>query len=148
MQTTRTICCKLDVDPAKAAEIDATLDAFAAACNHVADVARAHGITGKFRLQKVCYKEIRERFGLSANLAIRAIARVAAALQVQEKRHSVFRPTSIDYDARIFSFRVRDWTFSLTTLNRRIRLATILGAFQRDALKGRDPTAAQLVRRH
>jgi hypothetical protein len=34
-------------------------------------------VTSKYNLQAQCYRAIRERFGLSANLALRAIARVA-----------------------------------------------------------------------
>jgi len=68
-------------------------------------------------------------------------------LKVPEKMHSAFAPTSIDYDARIFSFREWDWTFSLTLLNSRQRIKTHLGNRQRAMLSGRQPTAAVLVRR-
>ena len=98
-------------------------------------------------VQKKCYKEIREQFGLSANLAIRAIARVCSALKVPEKCHSTFRPTSIDYDARIFSFREWDWTVSLTLLFSRQRLETLPGERQRQELKGCKPGTAVLVKR-
>jgi putative transposase len=147
METIRTIVCKLDPTPEQVAEIEATLDAFAQACNHIADVARRIHSTSKTEVQKACYREVRDTFGLSANLTIRAIARVCAALKVAEKMHSAFEPTSIDYDARIFSFREWDWTFSLTLLHSRERLATCLGDFQKDALKGQRPTSATLVKR-
>jgi IS605 OrfB family transposase len=147
MKTVRTIVCKLNLTPEQAAEIDATLEAFADACNFAADVARQFDSTNKVKVQHAAYQEIRQRFGLAANLAIRAIARACAALKVPEKTHSAFRPTSIDYDARIFSFREWNWTFSLTLLNSRQRIATTLGAHQKSALKGRTPTAAVLVKR-
>ena len=98
-------------------------------------------------IQRACYREVRAIFGLSANLAIRAIARVCTALKVPEKTHSTFKPKSIDYDARIFSFRERDWTVSLTLLNSRERIETKPGEYQRQVLKGTKPTAAQLVKR-
>jgi IS605 OrfB family transposase len=98
-------------------------------------------------IQRECYREVRETFGLSANLTIRAIARVCAALKVAEKAHSAFRPTSIDYDARIFSFREWDWTVSLTLLGSRQRIETATGEHQKRILKGTKPTAAQLVKR-
>ena len=41
--------------------------------------------------------------------------------------HSAFAPTSIDYDARIFSFREWNWTFGLTLLSGRVKIATVLG---------------------
>lgn len=84
---------------------------------------------------------------MSANLAIRAIARVCAALKMKTKAHSTFEPTSVDYDRRIFSFREWDWTFSLTLLHSRERLATALGDHQKGRLKGHTPTSATLVKR-
>ena len=78
-------------------------------------------------------------FGLSANLAIRAIARVCAALKVPEKAHSAFKPTSIDYDARIFSFREWDWTVSLTLLDSRQRIETMPGEHQKEVSREPSP---------
>jgi IS605 OrfB family transposase len=133
--------------PEQYGELDATLTAFADACNFVADVARREHTTNKVKIQHACYVDVRAQFGLSANLAIRAIARVCAALKVKEKAHSTFAPTSIDYDQRIFSFREWDWTFSLTLLHRRVRLETIIGDYQKGRLKGQVPTSATLVKR-
>jgi putative transposase len=147
METVRTIVCNLAPTPEQAAEIDATLVAFASACDHIADVARRIHSSNKIKVQAECYKEVRSLFGLSANLAIRAIGRVCAALKVPAKAHSAFAPTSIDYDARIFSFREWDWSFSLTLLHSRQRLATALGDRQRSLLKGHKPTSAVLVKR-
>jgi len=127
--------------------MDATLVAFAEACNFIADVARREHTTNKVKVQQACYREVRSRFGLSANLAIRAIARVCAALKVKSKAHATFEPTSIDYDQRIFSFREWDWTFSLTLLESRARLDTTLGDFQKGRLKGSIPTSATLAKR-
>jgi putative transposase len=145
METIRTVVCKLNPTAEQVAEIDATLVAFASACNTIADVSKQEETTNKVILQHACYRDIREEFGLSANLTVRAIARVCAALKGKEQ--STFAPTSIDYDTRIFSFREKDWTFSLTLLHSRQRLATLLGDRQRDALRGRKPTSATLVKR-
>jgi len=147
METVRTIACKLSPTDEQRLELDATLVAFADACNFAADVARSIHSTNKVTLQHACYQDIRQTFGLSANLAIRAIARVCAALKVPAKMHSTFEPTSTDYDARIFSFREWDWTFSLTLLHSRARLATALGDYQKGRLKGRLPGSATLVKR-
>jgi putative transposase len=69
----------------------------AEACHFAADAARRLGSTNKVKVQQVAYAEMRKLFGLSANLAIRAIARACAALKVPAKMHSKFAPTSIDY---------------------------------------------------
>ncbi len=147
METVRTIVCKLAPTPEQVVEIDATLKAFAAACDFAADAARRIGSTNKVKVQADAYRAIREAFGLSANLAIRAIARACAALKVPAKMHSRFEPTSIDYDARIFAFHEWNWTFGLTLLSGRVKIATALGDRQRALLKGRKPTAAVLVKR-
>ena len=146
MKTVRTIVCKLAPTPEQVADIDATLGAFAKACDFAAETARTIGSTNKVKVQHACYAEIRSRFGLAANLAIRAIARACAALKVPAKMHSAFAPTSVDYDARIFAFQEWNWTFGLTLLSGRIKIATVLGERQRSMLKGRKPTSATLVK--
>src|SRR5947209_20601531 len=108
METTRTVVCKLTPTPEQVSDIEATLKAFASACDFAAETARRIGSTNKVKVQEVAYREIRSTFGLSANLAIRAIARACAALKVPEKRHSAFAPTSIDYDQRVFSSHERN----------------------------------------
>jgi len=147
MDTIRTLACKLVPTQEQRTALDATLVAFADACNFIAEVARQIHSSNKVKVQHACYAEVRSRFGLSANLAIRAIARVCAVLKVKSKAHSTFEPTSIDYDQRIFSFREWDWTFSLTLLHSRQRLATALGDYQKGRLKGHTPTSATLVKR-
>jgi IS605 OrfB family transposase len=147
METVRTVACKLAPTPTQRTALDATLVAFADACNHIADVARRIHSTNKVKVQQECYYAVRECFGLSANLTIRAIARVCAALKVKTKAHSTFAPTSIDYDQRIFSFREWDWTFSLTLLRGRERFEAALGDHQKARLKGQTPTSATLVKR-
>src|SRR5947209_7877153 len=147
METTRTVVCKLAPSPEQGRDIDATLKAFAGACDLAAETARQIGSTNKVKVQHAAYREIRARFGLSANLAIRAIARACAALKVPARMHSSFAPTSIDYDARIFAFHEWNWTFGLTLLSGRVKIATALGARQKSLLKGRAPTAAVLVKR-
>lgn len=146
MNTIRTIACKLAPSSAQRAELDATLVAFADACNFIADVARQMHSSNKVKVQHACYAEVRTRFGLSANLAIRAIARVCAALKVPSKAHSTFQPTSIDYDQRICSFREWDWTFSLTLLHSRERIEPVLTREQKRILAKAHILEAALVK--
>ena len=148
METIRTLSCKLVVPPPVAARIDATLEAFAAACNFVADWGNEHKRHRQYDLHKGCYRDVREQFGLSANLAVRAIARVAPRLANPKTRHSQFKPTSIDYDARIFKLDVSSETVSLRLLDGRCILALALGDFQREGLVGQNPTSATLKRGH
>lgn len=57
-----------------------------------------------------------------------------------------FRPTSANYDARIFAFREKDWTVSLTLLGCREHIKLQLGNYQLGKLKGCKPTSAQLCK--
>jgi IS605 OrfB family transposase len=51
------------------------------------------------------------------------------------------------YDARIFSFREKDWTVSLTTVEGRERFELAIGHYQREQLAGSNPKSATLVKR-
>ena len=146
METVRTISCKLRVSPEQAAHIDTTLEAFADACNLVGAWGRQHKVSQKFRLQKTCYQAIRSTYGLSANAAVRAIARAATVLTNRSVRHQTFTPTSMDFDARIFAFYPKDWTVSLRLLHSREGIPLQVGRFQREALEGQQPTSATLCK--
>ncbi|MGC9528617.1 MAG: RNA-guided endonuclease InsQ/TnpB family protein, partial [Limnospira sp.] len=124
------------------------LQAFADACNY-ANQEVDPKTTSKTTIQSRVYQEIRSRFGLSANLAVRACARVGAnrkTAKAKKRKVEEFKPTSVDYDARIFSFREKDWTVSLTLVNGRERFPLELGNYQRGKLKGQSPTSAQLCK--
>lgn len=147
VKTVRTVVCRLAPTPHQVADIEATMVAFAGACDQAADVARSIDAAHKVPVQQAGYRAMRERWGLSANLTIRAIARACSALKVPEKWCSTFEPTSIDFDGRIFAFHEAGWTFGVTLLSGRVKIAGRLGQYQRRQLAGRHPTAAVLVKR-
>lgn len=129
--------------------LERTCEAFAWACNAILERALAEGISNNVKLHRLVYTDIRAEYGLSANLVVRAIRRVSAAIVAAKKRKRTpkeFRPTSIDYDARIFDYRERDETVSLTTVNGRVHIPLLLGTYQRDALRGKRPTASTVVK--
>ncbi|MGB8689321.1 MAG: transposase, partial [Microcoleus sp.] len=76
MKQVLTVSCKLQVSPEQSAKIDATLQAFADACEYVNQVAPPT-LTNELAMQSLVYHEVRARFGLSAQLAIHAIRRVS-----------------------------------------------------------------------
>jgi hypothetical protein len=82
-------------------------------------------------------------------LAVRVCARVAANRKTAKQKNKpvkAFKPTSADYDARIFAFREKDWSVSLTLLGNREHIKLNIGNYQRGKLKGRKPTAATLCK--
>ena len=148
MKQVLTIVCKLNPTPEQVVKIEATLKAFADACNY-ANLQVKPKVTSKTTIQNIVYEDLRSQFSLAANLAVRACARVGAnrlAAKQKGKPVKAFKPTSADYDARIFAFREKDWTVSITTVDGREHINLDAGNYQRGKLKGRTPTSAQLCK--
>ena len=144
----RTICCKLLITPVIFGALKETSERFADACNYILKVAIEEKTHNAIELHRLCYIQVRNLFGFSANLAVRAIRRVVACmtkLKGKRKCPKVFKPKSIDYDARIFSYRESDKTVSLSTTQGRIRIPMLLGEYQKKALAGQNPTSATVI---
>lgn len=138
----RSVRCKIQPSASQAKSLSRTVDAFTAACNDVLKIARTENNFSKFALQKLCYTDIRERHNLSANLAVRAIARVGKR---KGKRTGGFKATSVDYDQRILS--LKDEVLSLTTVDGRLKMPLAIGNYQRHLLRTAESIqGGQLVR--
>jgi IS605 OrfB family transposase len=149
MKQVLTISCKLNVSIEQSKKLDETMQVFAQACNHINHVAPPK-LKNQIAMQSLVYNEVRALFGLSANLTIQAIRRVCGNRKTagqKGKKVKAFEPTSVCYDARIFAFREKDWTVSLTTIDGRERFALNIGNYQRGLLKGAVPTSATLIKR-
>src|SRR5205085_129460 len=139
---TYTVCCKLATTPAIAEALKETSQRYADACNYLLKASIDQKTSNAITLHKLCYAKVREIFGLSANLTVRAIRRVCAMrtrLKGKRKSPKLFKPKSIDYDARIFSYKQQDKTISLKTIRGRIKCPLILGKYQQKALTDQNP---------
>jgi len=144
-----TVSCKLKASQSQAAKLDATLEAFGQALNWV-NQNTPEKVANAVKLQSLCYREIRARFGLSSNLAQQVCRRLAGARKVAQQKNrpvKAFKRGFATYDARIFSFREKDWTVSLTTVGGRERFELVIGRYQREQLAGSNPKSATLVKR-
>lgn len=149
MKQVLTVSCKLQASPEQVAKIEATLKAFADACEYVNQVV-APTLVNELAMQSLVYQDVRARFGLSSQLAIHAIRRVSGNRKTAKKDKKpvkAFKPTSATYDVRTFSFREKDWTVSLTMLGGRERFILAIGNYQRGLLKGQNPKTATLSKR-
>ena len=107
------------------------MPAFNAACTYIAEIAYEQQLASKFKLQRLLYYEVRQRFGLSAQLAIRAIAKVVEAYKRDKSQRIAFRlDGAVVYDERILSFQGLD-AVSLTTLHGREVVPMQMGDYQR-----------------
>ena len=85
----------------------------------------------KFTLQRLVYYEVRQRFGLSAQLAIRAIAKVVEAYKRDTSQRISFRGDgAVVYNERILSFQGLE-AASLGTLHGRAVIPIQMGDYQR-----------------
>ena len=133
----QTVLVKLAATPDQHAALLRTLQAFNAACNAVAEVAFAHQMANKIELQKLVYYDIRQQFGLSAQMAIRAIAKVAEAYKRDKRIKPTFRPHgAMVYDERIYNFPTAD-RVSLLTLDGRVSVPFRFGAYAEGMLQRR-----------
>ncbi len=148
MKQVLTIVAKLQPTAEQVAKLEATLQAFAAACNYVNEHTDPK-LTNKIAIQSLTYQTIKSEFNLVANMAVRACARVAANRKVAKQKGKPvkrFAPSSMDCDKDLFRFREQDSTVSLATIHGRERIELNAGNYHRGKLKGRNPTSAQLCK--
>lgn len=116
-----------------------TMAAFNAAATYAARVAFDAGVFSQPAIHARCYRDLRERFGLSAQMAVRAIGKAVETFRRDKKRCPVFRPDgAVTYDERILSWKGLD-KVSLWTLDGRKILPMVFGEYQRerfDRIKG------------
>lgn len=115
-----------------------TLETANAACNAISDAAWEHRVFRQFSLHKLVYRHIRERFGLSAQLVVRLIAKVADAYKLDRATRRTFKPLgSIAYDDRILSWNPHAPEVSIWTVAGRERIPFAAGERQHELLKFR-----------
>jgi putative transposase len=115
----------------QAASLRATMRRFNAAASHAARVGFEAGVVSQPAIHERCYAELRSRFGLSAQMAVRAIGQAVEVFRHDATRSPVFRPNgAMTYDERILSFKGLD-RVSLLTLDGRLRIPIVYGTYQR-----------------
>ena len=128
--------------------LKATLEQANDACNFISEYAWEHKTFGKFSIQKAIYHEIRERFGLSAQMTIRAIAKVTDSYRVSKKTKRTFKPLgSIAYDDRILSWKLDKQEVSILSLGGRLKMPFLAGQHQLDLLQNRQGETDLVYRR-
>ena len=128
------VVVKLVPTPEQATSLLRTLKAFNAACRWIASVAFRERTANKFKLQALVYRDARERFGLSAQMAVRAVAKVCEAYKRDKRIQPSFRPHGgMPYDERIYSLKGLE-SASLLTLEGRVLIPMCFGAYQAEML--------------
>lgn len=129
---------KLLTTPEQVDVLKRTLESANAAGEFVSRKAWQTKTFKQYDLHHLCYRDIRAKFGLSAQVAVRVIAKVTNAYKLDRRTKRTFKPTgSIAYDDRILSWRLSDSTVSIWTMEGRLRIPYACGERQRELLQAR-----------
>ena len=125
-----TLQLRLVPTPAQHTALLATMRAFNAGASYAAKVGWADQVFNQQSIHKRCYRELRNRFGLSAQMAVRAIGK---AVEVFKRDRSVC-PVFKDTGAMVYDERLLGWKgpahVSLLTLQGRQVIAMVYGEYQ------------------
>ena len=129
---------KLQPSPEQADALHRTLEQANAACNAISTTAWNTGTFRQFELHRLVYADIRSSFDLSAQLAVRCIAKVADAYKHGRSRQRTFRPHgAISYDDRILSWKLSQRAVSIWTVDGRQEMPFVSGEHQWELLQTR-----------
>lgn len=102
----RTVRVRLEVGAAEAPALLRTVEAMNRAADAVGEVAFRERAKRRTHLHRLTYRMVREQFGLSAQMAVRAIGKVGGAYVRDPLRKPTFRPRgAVPYDPRILSWK-------------------------------------------
>jgi IS605 OrfB family transposase len=128
---------KLLTTPGQAALLKQTLRTANAVCDYIAARAFRDGVVAQFDLHRLVYHDVRQRFGLTAQLVVRCIAKVADAYKIGHDTPRTFKPLgAIAYDGRILSWKLDTQTVSIWTVRGRQTIPFACGPRQLELLRG------------
>jgi len=115
-----------------------TLRRFNAACNYISEVAWETRTFKQIPLHHRVYHTVKDRFDLSAQMAVRANAKVVDAYKLDKRVKRSFRELgAITYDDRVLSWKLAASTVSIWTVGGRQTIPFAAGEYQRRLLATR-----------
>ena len=128
---------KLQPNEQQADALLRTLVAANKAANRISDMAWETKRFRQFDLHHAGYYAIRAQFSLSAQAAVRVIAKVADAYTLDKKTKRTFKPRgAIAYDSRILQWFVDTCQVSIWTVDGRVQVPFVCGEYQTALLQG------------
>jgi IS605 OrfB family transposase len=126
---------KLLPTPEQADSLKRTLERANAACDYISQVAWDTQTFRQFPIHRLTYQDVRETFGLAAQLTVRCIAKVADAYKLDRNLKRTFAPLgAVAYDERILSYTHQNTAVTIWTLNGRQEIPFVCGDRQRALL--------------
>jgi len=127
---------KLLPTPDQQRALQQTLETANAACTTISQAAWTTTTFRQFDIHRLCYADIRAAFGLSAQMTVRCIAKVADAYKLDRGTQRVFTPHgAIAYDDRILSWNMAAPSVSIWTMDGRQSIPFVCGPRQWELLQ-------------
>lgn len=113
-----------------------TLATANAACNHISECAWNSNVFGQFRLHKLVYADVRERYGIGAQMVVRCIAKVADSYKLDKRTKRTFKEFgAVAYDSRNLRWYTEKSNVTIWTINGRERISYACGKQQKHLLQ-------------
>lgn len=126
-------------DEKQTKDLLATMIRFNSAASFAAELGFAAGVFSQPSIHKLAYRKIRDQFGLSSQMSVRAIGKAVVCFSGDKKVCPIFREFgAISYDEKNLSFKGLD-KISITTLAGREKISIVYGQYQKerfDRIKG------------
>jgi putative transposase len=118
-----------------------TIEAFNEACNFVSQIAFENRTASVVKIHRICYYEIRKKFNLSSQMAVRVVGKVADTYKVaRNKKLKLKKPYrfkkhgAVIYDQRILTWKGLE-KVSILALQGRQVVPIVLGGYQEAKLQ-------------
>lgn len=132
-----TLKIKLIPTSSQSPQILSTMEHFNLACDYISQIAFSKKVFSQVKLHKLTYYAVREKFNLSAQMAVRAIGKVCESYKVDKKAQHSFKPYgAIVYDQRILSFDGLEFA-SILTLDGRIKVPMVFSDYHQEIIANR-----------
>ena len=133
---------KLVVTLEQADALKRTIQAANAVCGSISAWAWENQTFGQYPLHKAQYAVQRGESGLTAQVVVRAIGKVADAYKLDKRTQRTFQPTgAIAFDDRILTWYTDKGQVSVWSVNGRLKLPFVCGEYQRGLLAFRQGEA-------
>ncbi|MFX0125902.1 MAG: hypothetical protein ACFFAE_19935 [Candidatus Hodarchaeota archaeon] len=114
-----------------------TIRTYREVCNYISKIAYNESCFNSVALHHLTYKEVRLKYNIPANLAVRARDKVVLTYKKNKKKLHFFKSLSIDLDSRLVSISLNDEdvVLSIATINKRIKSKLLIDPSQKEFLK-------------
>lgn len=139
---------KLNPTKEQAKLLRQTLELANKACNRISELAWSTQTFRQYALHLQVYKQIRGEFDLSAQIVVRAIAKVADAYKLDKETQRRFKPLgAIAYDDRILTWRTDKQLVTIWMLGGRQKVQYVCGEKQAKLLESQQGESDLIYRK-